>query len=179
MRALLRISSAIDRLSALIGEASAWLILFAVLVSAGNAVIRKAFDVSSNAWLELQWYMFGAIVLLGASYTLKLNEHVRVDIMYSSVSPAARIWIDIFGFLFFFLPVTTFLTIITWPFFTHSFFNGEYSNNAGGLIVWPAKLLLPAGFGMLTLQGLSELIKRIAALGGAIELNTSYEKPAQ
>jgi TRAP-type mannitol/chloroaromatic compound transport system permease small subunit len=176
---LLRFSRLVDAVSRLIGMAVTWLVLAAVLVSAGNATIRKAFDMSSNAWLELQWYMFGAIVLLGASYTLKMNEHVRVDVLYSAASERARIWIDIVGFVVFFLPVTFFLTGLTWPFFWRSFQIGEMSNNAGGLILWPVKLVLPAGFLLLTLQGLSELIKRIAALQGLIRLETRYEKPLQ
>lgn len=179
MTPLLRVSRLVDTLSGLAARAVTWLVLAAVLVSAGNAVLRKAFDISSNAWLELQWYMFGAIVLLGASHTLKVNEHVRVDVLYSSVSERARIWIDIVGFLVFFLPVTIFLAALTWPFFWRSYVTGEMSNNAGGLILWPIKLVLPVGFFLLTLQGLSELIKRFAALGGRFRLETKYEKPLQ
>lgn len=179
MTALLRLSGAIDGVCTFIGKAVTWLILAAVLVSAGNATIRKTFDMSSNAWLELQWYMFGAVVLLGASYTLRRNEHVRVDILYSSVPERTRIWIDIVGFVLFFLPVTLFLTGLTWPFFRRSYEIGEMSNNAGGLILWPAKLVLPVGFALLTIQGISELIKRIAALQGRIRLETRYDKPLQ
>jgi len=179
LTSLLRLSGAIDGLSAAIGKAVTWLVLAAVLVSAGNATIRKAFDMSSNAWLELQWHMFGAIVLLGAAFTLKRNEHVRVDIVYSSVSERARIWIDIVGFVVFFLPVTIFLTALTWPFFWRSFASGEMSSNAGGLILWPVKLVLPLGFALLTIQGISELIKRVAALNGRLRLETRYAKPLQ
>jgi TRAP-type mannitol/chloroaromatic compound transport system permease small subunit len=152
---LLRFSSIVDDLCTWIGKAVTWLVLAAVLISAGNATLRKALDMSSNAWLELQWQMFGAIVLLGAAATLRRNEHVRVDIVYSSVSDRTRLWIDVIGFVVFFLPVTVFLTGLTSPFFWRSFVSGEVSNNAGGLILWPAKLVLPLGFALLTLQGLS------------------------
>jgi TRAP-type mannitol/chloroaromatic compound transport system permease small subunit len=176
---LLRFSAAVDSFCTWIGHAVTWLVLAAVLVSAGNATLRKALDMSSNAWLELQWQMFGAIVLLGAAATLRRNEHVRVDIVYSSVSDRARLWIDVVGFVVFFLPVTVFLTGLTSPFFWRSFVSGEVSNNAGGLILWPAKLVLPVGFALLTIQGVSELIKRIAALRGQIRLDTRYDKPLQ
>lgn len=179
MTALLAFSGAVDRLSAAAAKVAEWLVLSACLVSAGNAGIRYLFSYSSNGWLEIQWYMFGALVFLGASHTLRMNEHVRVDLVYSSVSDRARLWIDTVGFACFFLPVTIYLTALSIPFFRTSFLSGEHSSNAGGLILWPIKLMVPLGFALLTLQGLSELIKRIAALHGEVKLDTHYEKPLQ
>jgi TRAP-type mannitol/chloroaromatic compound transport system permease small subunit len=176
---LLAFSRAVDRLSAGFAVLADYLVLFAVLVSAGNAIVRYLFNMSSNGLLEVQWYMFAAIVLLGASYTLRLNEHVRVDLLYSALTPRGRILVDIFGFVVLFLPVIAYLLTLTWPFFWRSFTTGEVSMNAGGLILWPAKLTLPLGFGLLFLQGVSELIKRVAALRGLLELETRYEKPVQ
>ena len=179
MRALLSASRAIDRLSAAAGVIADWLVLFAVLISAGNATIRYLFNVSSNGWLEIQWYMFGALVFLGASHTLKMNEHVRVDLVYSAVSDRARLWIDALGFAVIFLPVLATLTLLSTPFFLNSFRQAEVSNNAGGLILWPIKLVLPLGFGLLLLQGVSELVKRVGALRGEVALDARYEKPLQ
>ncbi|GGC91239.1 TRAP transporter small permease subunit [Chelatococcus reniformis] len=179
MQGLLRLSRGIDFVSKQVGGLANWMVLITVLVSAGNATIRYLFNSSSNSWLEIQWYLFGALVLLGASYTLQRNEHVRVDLIYSSVSDQGRLWIDAVGFTLFLLPVTIFLTWLTWPFFLASFRSGEYGLNAGGLIQWPIKLMLPLGFGLLTLQGLSELIKRVAALTGSVAIDTHYEKPLQ
>ncbi len=179
MQALLKLSRAIDALNAMFANVADWLVLLAAVISAGNATIRYLFNYSSNGWLEVQWYMFGAMVMLGASYTLKLNEHVRVDLLYSSVSERARLWIDTIGFTIFFLPIMAFLTIISFNFFWSSFVSKEVSMNAGGLILWPAKLILPLGFALLFLQGLSELIKRVAALGRWIAIDTHYEKPIQ
>jgi TRAP-type mannitol/chloroaromatic compound transport system permease small subunit len=176
---ILRIARAIDRISDVAGYFAKWLVLLACLVSAGNAIIRYLFSYSSNGWLEIQWYMFGGIVLLGAAQTLRLNEHVRVDLLYSSVSDKTRLWIDVVGFTFFLLPVMVFLLYLTWPFFLNSFKSSEVSMNAGGLILWPAKALLPAGFALLFLQGLSELVKRIAALSGTLKIDTHYEAPLQ
>ena len=169
----------IDRTSRLFGQIASYLVLIACLVSAGNAGSRYIFSASSNAWLEIQWYMFSAIFLLGASYTLKMNEHVRVDLIFGMVSDRARLWIDVFGTIFFLLPATIMLTAMTWPFFMDSFMRGESSSNAGGLIRWPVKLLLPLGFALLTLQGLAELARRVAALAGYIEFKVHYERPLQ
>jgi len=179
MTALLRLSSAIDAVTQKLSVVADWLVLLACLVSAGNASIRYLFSYSSNGWLEIQWYMFGAMVFLGASHTLRMNEHVRVDVVYSSISERAQLWIDALGFLFFFLPVTIFLTRITLPFFVSSFVQHDVSNNAGGLILWPIKLVLPLGFFLLVLQGFSELTKRVAAIMGLLRLDTRYEKPLQ
>ena len=179
MQALLAISRGIDWINARLGVAAAWLVLIACLISAGNAGSRYLFSISSNAWLEIQWYLFSGIFLLGAAYTLKVNEHVRVDLIYAHVSARTRLWIDIFGIICFLLPATIILTDMTWPFFWDSWVRNEDSNNAGGLLRWPVKLLLPVGFVFLTAQGISELIKRFAALFGMIELETRYDRPLQ
>jgi TRAP-type mannitol/chloroaromatic compound transport system permease small subunit len=179
MPALLAISRFIDALSNVAGRIAEWLVLGACLISAGNATVRYLFGYSSNGLLEIQWYLFGALVFLGAAHTLRVNEHVRVDIVYSSVSDRARLWIDAIGFIVFLIPVGAYLTYLCIPFFARSFQLGEVSNNAGGLILWPIKLVLPLGFALLTLQGVSELIKRLAALHGDLALDTHYEKPLQ
>ena len=179
MRALLALSRAIDWLNEQIGIVANWLVLWAALISAGNAASRYLFSQSSNGWLEIQWYMFAGMVLLGAPYTLKMNEHVRVDLLYNIVSERTRIWIDIVGGLLFLLPICIILIYFTWPWFVESWRLNEASSNAGGLIRWPVKLLLPLGFFLLTLQGVSEIIKRIAALEHVIEADFKYEKPLQ
>ena len=168
MNLLLTISRAIDALNERIGRAILWLILVMVLLSAGNAISRYLLNLSSNAWLELQWYLFAAIFLLCAGYTLLHNEHVRVDVVTSHLSRRTQVWIDIFGTVFFLLPMTTFILWLSWPIFVNAWVSGESSSNAGGLIRWPARLLVPAGFLLLSLQGVSELIKRIAFLRGLI-----------
>ena len=179
MQALLAISRVIDWINARLGVVARWLVLIACLLSAGNAASRYVLSASSNAWLEIQWYLFSGIFLLGASYTLKVNEHVRVDLIYAYVSGRTRLWIDIFGLIFFLLPATIILAKMTWPFFLDSWMRDEQSNNAGGLARWPVKLLLPVGFVLLSAQGISELIKRFAALRGLIELETKYDRPLQ
>jgi TRAP-type mannitol/chloroaromatic compound transport system permease small subunit len=176
---LLGFSVAVDWVNARFGRLAAWCIFLSCMISAGNAMLRYGISVSSNAWLEIQWYLYSAAFLLGASYTLKVNEHVRVDIVYATVGERGRLWIDLVGFILFLLPVTVMLTWMTWPFFVESWSRNEMSGNAGGLIRWPVKLLPPVGFALLTLQGVSELIKRIAALQGLITLPTRYEKPMQ
>ena len=179
MKFLLAAGGVVDRVSDVFGFVAKWLVLLACLVSAGNAGIRYLFSYSSNGWLEIQWYMFAGIVLLGASQTLRLNEHVRVDIIYSAVSDRARLWIDILGITFFLLPVTFYLSYLTIPFFLTSFQQQEFSNNAGGLILWPVKAILPLGFILLFFQGVAELVKRIAALTGHLRVDTHYEAPLQ
>jgi TRAP-type mannitol/chloroaromatic compound transport system permease small subunit len=179
VNALLRFSRAVDAVNERFGWIANWLVLLACLISAGNASSRYAFSMSSNAWLEIQWYMFSGMFLLGASYTLKVNEHVRVDLVYANVTDRTRLWIDLLGMIFFLLPATILLAWMTWPFFYESWVRDEMSGNAGGLIRWPVKLLLPIGFTLLTFQGLSEVIKRIAALKGVIRLETKYEAPQQ
>lgn len=179
MESLLAASRLVDRINSVFGRICEYLILAVCLISAGNALMRYLLNYSSNAYLEIQWYMFGGVVLLGAAYTFLRNEHVRVDVFYTHLSDKGRILIDIFGIIVFLLPATAILAYLSWPFFLSSFRSGEVSMNAGGLILWPAKLLLPVGFGLLVLQGLSELIKRIAALRGLLALETKYEKPLQ
>lgn len=179
MQSLLSLSRGIDRLNQILGLGASVLVLLTVLVCAGNATVRYLFHYSSNGLLEIQWYFFGAIVLLGASVTLQRNEHVRVDLLYMLASERRRLQIDTIGIIVFLLPVSAYLTILCLKLFITSFLLGEYSQNAGGLIVWPAKAVLPLGFALLTLQGVSELIKRIAALRGAVAVDTSYEKPLQ
>ena len=169
MDALLQLSRAIDALTTRIGKIAAWAILAAVLVSAVNALVRKAFGTSSNAWLELQWYLFGAVFMLCAAWTLKDNEHIRIDIVSNRLSKRGRDAIDVFGHLFFLLPFVAVMLYLSAPFFWHAYRSGERSASAGGLILWPAKGLILGGFILLALQALSELIKRIAILRGAIE----------
>lgn len=179
MKMCLALSRAIDRMNGGIAFIAEWLVLLSCLISAGNAFSRYAFGISSNAWLEIQWYMFAAVVLLGASYTLKRNEHVRVDIVYANVSTRRQIGIDVFGSIFFLLPATIIMAYLSWPIFYNSWLLGEVSSNAGGLIRWPVKILLPIGFALLTLQGISELIKRVAMLTGDMKADLHYERPLQ
>jgi len=204
---LLKFSSLVDWINERLGRLANICVLLACLVSAANAMIRYAFDISSNAWLELQWYMFAVIVMLGASYTLKRNEHVRVDVIYMGLSDRNKLLVDIFGCILFLLPACFLMSWLAWPFFMQSIegyprlkadtqgfghwlgamlgflfgTNGgaEMSSNAGGLIRWPVKLLLPLGFVLIAFQGLSEIIKRIAALQGLIQVDAKYERPEQ
>lgn len=175
MSPLLLISRYIDALNEKIGLTISWALLAAVLICSGNALIRYIFNTSSNAWLEIQWYLFSAIFLLASSYTLRRNEHVRIDVIVSKFSKRTQVWIDLFGFTFFLLPATALILYFAAPFAFESIRNQEVSSNAGGLIVWPAKLLIPLGFLLLTLQGMSELIKRIGYLLGKVELS-AFEK---
>ncbi len=168
LQAALRLSSGIDRLNEIIGRTVYWLILVAVLVSTVNAIVRKAFDLSSNAWLELQWQLFGAVFMLAAAYTLLKNEHIRIDIVNSRFPKRVRDWIDLVGHCLFLLPLTLLMLYDGWPFFVASYAINEQSLNAGGLPQWPAKFLIPAGFFLLFLQGISEIIKRIAVMRGLI-----------
>jgi len=179
MNRLLALSRAIDFVNEKLGWVADWLVLLSCLISAANAFSRYAFSISSNAWLEIQWYMFGTLVLLGASYTLKKNEHVRVDIVYSNISTRRQIWIDIIGGLLFLLPATLILAYLSWPVFYNSWMQGEVSTNAGGLVRWPIKIFLPIGFALLSLQGISELIKRVAILRGDMKADLHYERPLQ
>jgi TRAP-type mannitol/chloroaromatic compound transport system permease small subunit len=179
MQPLLALSRAIDALNERLSWIADWLVFLSCFISAGNAFSRYAFSISSNAWLEIQWYMFGALVMLGASYTLRRNEHVRVDIVYSNLSTRRQIGIDIFGGVLFLLPATFILTYLSWPVFYNSWVEGEISGNAGGLIRWPIKIFLPLGFALLSLQGISELIKRIAMLTGHMKADLHYDRPLQ
>ena len=179
MRPLLAISTAIDQINEKIGYVCNLLVLGACLVSAGNAMIRYAFDTSSNGWLELQWYMFAILVMFGAAYTFKRNEHVRVEIFYLFLSERGQLWLDLIGTLFFLIPSCLLLAYLSWPFFFQSYAVHEMSGNAGGLIRWPIKFVIPSGFVMLALQGVSEVIKRIAALQGQVTIDAKYERPTQ
>ena len=175
MKLALQISRAIDALNERIGRAVIWLVLVMVLVSATNAVARYALNMSSNAWLELQWYLFAAVFLLCSGYTFLHNEHIRIDVVASRLSRRTQLWIDVFGTVFFLLPMAIIILWLSWPIFMNAWVSNEMSSNAGGLIRWPARLLVPVGFFLLTLQGVSELIKRIAILRGVIP--DTIEKP--
>ena len=166
MHALLRLSRLVDALTDAVGKGASWLILLAVLISAGNATARYAFNASSNAWLEIQWYLFAAAFLLCAGYALKHNQHVRVDVLSSRLSRRAQTAIEIAGTVLFLLPMALLILWLSWPVFVDSWRSGEVSTNANGLVLWPARLLVPAGFALLVLQGVSELIKRVAFLLG-------------
>lgn len=177
MKALLTISRAIDALNERVGRTAIWLVLIAVLVSTVNALVRYLFNQSSNAWLEMQWYLFAAIFLLCAGYTLLHNEHIRIDVVSSRLSARTRLWIDVVGTLVFLLPVSIFIVWLSWPIFMNAWVSDEVSSNAGGLIRWPARLLVPVGFFLLSLQGVSELIKRIAALKGLLPDPSTHRQP--
>jgi len=166
MRGLLKLSGTIDAINELIGKLVMWLVLAAVLISAGNAVMRKAFDISSNAYLEIQWYLFAAVFMLGAGYVFLRNAHVRIDFISSKLSKRTNTIIDILGMVVFTIPLCAILITLSWPVFSRAWVSGEMSQNAGGLIRWPAFLLVPLGFGLLMLQCASELIKRFAFLRG-------------
>lgn len=169
MKALLRLSRAIDVLNTRIGQVVAWGILAAILVSSVNATVRKVLNTSSNSWLEIQWVLFGAVFLLCAGWTLLSNEHIRIDIVNAALPKRARDWIDVFGHVFFLLPMAAVMTVLGWPFFVRSLLQNEQSTNAGGLPVYPSKLLIPLAFTLLFVQGVSELIKRIAIIRGELQ----------
>jgi TRAP-type mannitol/chloroaromatic compound transport system permease small subunit len=177
MSSLLSFSRFIDAINEKIGLAISWALLLAVLICSGNALVRYIFNSSSNAWLEIQWYLFGAIFLLASAYTLKRNEHVRIDVVVGRFSKRTQVWVDVFGFTFFLLPATLLILYFAIPFAYESIRNQEVSSNAGGLIIWPAKTLIPVGFFLLTLQGISELIKRIGFLMGLVDAS-EFEKQA-
>lgn len=179
MRGLLRVSAWIDAVNEKIGAAANWLVLLACLVSAGNAMVRYGFDNSSNAWLEAQWYMFAVVVMLGASATLRRNEHVRVDVIYMNLDERRRLWVDLLGGILFLMPACLLFAWLSWPLFAQSIAINEGSSNAGGLLRWPVKALLPLGFALVAIQGVSEIIKRIAALRGYIQIDGKYERPVQ
>jgi TRAP-type mannitol/chloroaromatic compound transport system permease small subunit len=174
MQLWLSLSGLIDRLNEFIGKAVSWLILAAVLVSATNAIVRKTLNMSSNAWLELQWYLFGAAFLLAAAYTLKQNEHIRIDILYGALSRRTQHWIDLLGHLLFLMPFAALMIWYFVPYLLVSIRSGEVSTNAGGLIIWPARALLLASFVLLAFQGISEIIKKIAVMRGDIPDPTPF-----
>jgi TRAP-type mannitol/chloroaromatic compound transport system permease small subunit len=179
MDALLKFSSLVDWISDKFGKIASFAVMAAALISAGNAFIRYGLDISSNAWLEIQWYLFAVTVMLGAPVVLKLNEHVRVDIFYGKLKGKGPVFVDLFGLIVFLLPVMGLLAWLSWPLFVSKYLTGEMSQNAGGLIRWPAMLLLPLGFGWMFIQGLGEIVKRVAYLMGKIEMDLHYEKPVQ
>lgn len=167
MGLVLAICRSIDGINLVIGRAATWLVLVAVIVSSGNAVFRYTLDQSSNGWLELQWYLFAGVFLLCAGYTLLKGEHIRIDILSSRLPPRGKAWLDIMGGLLFLLPMAVLILVLSWPGFVNSWVSGEHSSDAGGLVRWPARLLIPAGFLLLSLQGVSEILKRVAFLAGA------------
>jgi TRAP-type mannitol/chloroaromatic compound transport system permease small subunit len=176
---LLQLAFGIAKISEHLGRLAAVAVMAAAMISAGNAFIRYGLDLSSNGWLEIQWYLFAATVMLGAPLVLKLNEHVRVDIIYGKLNGKWPVYIDLMGLVLFLLPVMLLLTWLSFPLFLKMAQSGEMSNNAGGLIRWPAMMLLPLGFFWICIQGLSEIIKRVAYLQGKYEMDTHYEKPVQ
>lgn len=182
MQLLLALSRLIDAINARIGQAASWLVLVVVLISAGNAVVRKLFNISSNGLLEIQWYLFSAIFLLAAAYTLQKNEHIRIDLLVGKLSERGQAVVDIVGTLLFLMPVCYLLISFGWPMFLDAWNSGEMSSDAGGLVRWPVFLLIPVGFALLMAQGLSELIKRVAFLQGlipnpAIKSNDPHKEP--
>jgi TRAP-type mannitol/chloroaromatic compound transport system permease small subunit len=179
MKTLLALSRLIDALNKRCAGIATWLVLLSCVISAGNALMRYGMNLSSNAWLEIQWYLFAGMVMLGGAYTLRVNEHVRVDVLYSRYSERTRAWVDLLGAIFFLLPMSIVIGWMSWPLFLSSYEIGEMSGNAGGLLRWPVKILIPIGFALLTLQGVSEIIKRVAALSGRTQLDSRYERPLQ
>ena len=181
MKSLLALSGWMDRISERIGHTIYWLVLVAVLISCINAVIRKGFNWSSNSLLEIQWYLFSAIFLFCAGYTLLKNQHVRIDVISGRLSKRTQAWIDIFGTLFFLLPMAILIMYLSWPVFVQAYERHEVSTNAGGLIIWPARLMVPIGFLLLAAQGISELVKRVAFLQGLIPdpSEKQHEKSAE
>jgi TRAP-type mannitol/chloroaromatic compound transport system permease small subunit len=179
MQGLLKLSRLIDAASERVGGLIYWLVLAAVLISAGNAMVRKAFNISSNAFLEIQWYLFSAVFLLGAGYTFLRNAHVRIDFLSNRFSARMRNWIDIVGMLVFLIPLCVVFIELSWPLFVNAWESGEMSQNSGGLIRWPAYVLVPLGFALLLLQALSELVKRFAVLRGLIPDPLAHHVPGQ
>jgi TRAP-type mannitol/chloroaromatic compound transport system permease small subunit len=179
MNYFLKFAHAIDWVNEGCSKLAAWAVLITAMVCAGHAFVRYGFNMGSNGWLELQWYLFAVVVMLGAPYVLKANEHVRVDLIYGKLPGRAPVYIDLFGLIFFLLPVIGFLLYLSAPYFYQAWLSGEKSQSAGGLVRWPVILTLPVGFFLLLMQGISEIIKRIAYLAGRYEMDTHYEKPVQ
>ena len=166
MNALLKLSQLIDSITEFVGKSIIWVVLVVTLISCGNAIMRYTINYSSNAFLEIQWYLFAVIFLFGAGYTLKKNEHVRIDLIAGKFSKRGQAWIDIFGIIFFLMPMAIAIMWMSWPIFLLALKTNEMSSNAGGLILWPARLMVPLGFFLLVMQGISELIKKIGFLQG-------------
>ena len=179
MSYLLRATRWIDWLSLQAAKLAISLVLICALVSVLNAFSRYVFDLSSNAWLELQWYMFGGIVMLGGAHLLNTNGHIRVDLFYLKLSARQKLWLDLFGLSIFVIPFSLAMTVYSWPWFMEAWYLQEISANAGGLFRWPVKILIPIGFSLLILQGFAEIVKRIAALRGEFVINTHYERMEQ
>jgi TRAP-type mannitol/chloroaromatic compound transport system permease small subunit len=179
MRLLLKFADGIDALSEWVGQWLKWLVLFSSLISAGNALVRYALHTSSNAWLEIQWYMFGAMFLLAAGYALKHEEHVRVDVFFSRMTPRQQAWIDVFGTIFFLMPMAVIITWMSIPMVVNSFRIWEHSSDPGGLLRWPIKICIPLGFALLAIQGVAEIIKKYAVATGRREPVKLYERPVQ
>jgi TRAP-type mannitol/chloroaromatic compound transport system permease small subunit len=169
----------VDRANDQFGAIAKWAVMLSCFISAGNAFVRYGVDLSSNAWLEVQWYLFAACVMLGAAQVLRLNEHVRVDLIYGRLSSRAQVWVDLAGLCLFLLPAMTVMLYLSWPLFLERFHSGEMSSNAGGLVRWPAMLTLPLGFALVLLQGVAEIIKRIAWLRHEFDMDLHYERPLQ
>lgn len=179
MAVLLSFARGMDWVSEKFGVLASWAVLFAALISAANAFVRYGFNWSSNSFTEIQWYLFAYMVMLGAPIVLKLNEHVRVDLIYGKLKGNRPVYVDLFGLVFFLMPVVTLLLYLSWSYFANAFMSGEMSQNAGGLVRWPAIMALPLGFALMLLQGLAEIIKRVAFLQGKFQMDTHYEKPLQ
>jgi TRAP-type mannitol/chloroaromatic compound transport system permease small subunit len=179
MRRLLQFADAIDRLSEHIGQALKWLVLFSALISAGTALVRYGLHSGSNAWLEIQWYMFGAMFLLGAGYALKHDEHVRVDILFSKMTPRVQAWVDVFGGILFLMPTALIIAWMSLPMVINSIHINEYSSDPGGLLRWPIKIVIPIGFALLALQGIADIIQKIAIALGLRAPGKAYERPVQ
>nr|WP_231402596.1 TRAP transporter small permease subunit [Caenimonas aquaedulcis] len=176
---MLKLSFGVDWISERLGRVASLAVLLTALISAGNAFVRYLLDISSNGWLEIQWYLFAGIVMLGAPAVLRLNEHVRVDLIYGKLKGNWPVYVDLFGLIFFLLPVMSLMAYLAWPLLVKMYLTHEMSSNAGGLIRWPAMLMLPLGFGLIVLQGLSEIVKRVCYLQGTYQMDTHYEKPVQ
>jgi TRAP-type mannitol/chloroaromatic compound transport system permease small subunit len=179
MDTLLNLARAIDWVTDRFASLAKYAVILSCFISAGNAVIRYTFNTSSNGWLEIQWYLFAACVMLGGAQVLRVNEHVRVDVIYGRLSGHSKVYIDLFGLVCFLLPVMGTMLFLSWPLFMQMLTTGEMSQNAGGLIRWPAMLMLPLGFTLMLLQGLSEIIKRVGWLSHKYEMETHYERPLQ
>ncbi|MBL8323716.1 MAG: TRAP transporter small permease subunit [Rubrivivax sp.] len=180
MTALLKLSGLIDRINLLLGRIIMWLVLAAVVISAGNAILRKAFNIGSNAWLEIQWYLFAGVFMLGVGYVMLKNGHVRIDFISSKLSKRTNTLIDAIGIVVFTIPLAIIMIGLGWPLFERAWTSGEMSQNAGGLIRWPVLMLIPLGFGILLIQAVSELIKRVAYLRGALpEPFTNFDEKSE
>ena len=179
MKYLLLFARMVDRLSDGFGGIAKWAVILSCVISAGNAVVRYTFDNSSNGWLEIQWYLFAACVMLGAAQVLRVNEHVRVDVFYGRLPAKAQVWVDLMGLIFFLLPSMAAMLYFSFPLFVRMYLTGEMSSNAGGLLRWPAMVMLPLGFSMMILQGLAEIFKRIGWLTHTYEMDMHYERPLQ